>query len=283
MEKLSVRLSDHAILDCIPLRYGIVLPKKHGKFEGVFDKKGTDNQKPKEIKAGRKHYVGTLICCDDNVISDVRVVLDTVQEYRKAQTVISVLSKDVALATRGVSDLISGLRKEKKITPKHIAGVIYPLYNSKKIKTEVELFEELVKLGIQEKTDNYRIHLDEANRHAENNNQMPEIELANLREEIKQSETKSPGYSGETIEVAPVCTLKSVTVGSRINSRKQNIKCTEFEFHEDVPIRIMDAWADPDGSKTEKAESLIDKQVMTTTWRPEKYDPLKWCRNIYQA
>ena len=83
-------------------------------------------------------------------------------------------------------------------------------------------------------------------------------------------------------KVAPVCTLKSVTLGSRINSRGEDIKCTEFEFHEeDVPPRRMDEWADPDGSKTEKAKSLIDQKVTTTTWGG--FDPLKWCDNINKA
>ncbi|MDA7635387.1 hypothetical protein N8755_05705 [Alphaproteobacteria bacterium] len=82
-------------------------------------------------------------------------------------------------------------------------------------------------------------------------------------------------------KVAPVYTLKSVIPTRRINSRGEDIKCTEFEFHEDVPTRKMDEWADPDGSKTEKAKSLIDQKVTTTTWGG--FDPLEWCDNINKA
>ena len=119
--------------------------------------------------------------------------------------------------------------------------------------------------------------------YAEQRAKQIESEYNDYKEKVKAAETNSPNYAGEDIEVAPICTLKSVTTGTRTNRRGQNIRCTYFDFEEDVPTRVMDAWADPDGSKTEKARLLIDKQVMTTTWKPEIFNPLKWCRNIYDA
>ena len=285
-EIFDIYLSAHARLDCIPLRHGRVPKAPHGKFSGFFDDQGTNNQKPKEISAGHKHFVGTLVDSEKNEYVDVRLVLAAPEKYRKARTVISVLIKDVGLATRGVTDLIRALRKEGKITPEQIAGVLHPLYASGKISTETDLFEELISLGVQQKTDDFRRYIEEAEERAENaekNNEKIQNELQRLRERLQHSEAQTPSYAGEEIEVAPICTLKSVNVGTRTNRRGQHIRCTYFEFEEDVPTRIMDAWADPDGSKTERAKSLINKQVMTTTWKPEVFAPLKWCRNIYEA
>ena len=74
-ETFNIILSKHARLDCIPLRFGKILPFSHGKFTGYLDEEGTQNQKPKEIKSGNQHYIGEFIDCNKEVYSNVRFVL----------------------------------------------------------------------------------------------------------------------------------------------------------------------------------------------------------------
>ncbi len=88
---------------------------------------------------------------------------------------------------------------------------------------------------------------------------------------------------GENIALPPIHTLEKVEIGSRTNAKSEVVKCTFLSFLEDVPVRIMDNWADPDGAITKKAQSLIGKRVRTTSWQPEIFSPLEWFQDIYEA
>ena len=283
-ETFNIILSKHARLDCIPLRFGKILPFSHGKFSGYLDEEGTQNQKPKEIKYGNQHYVGEFIDCNNEVYSNVRFVLAKPDTRKVARTVISVLLSEIGLATRAVTDLIRALRQEQKISPEQIAGKLYPLYNSGKISNEVELFEELVRLGVKVQTEELQFRLQKEQQKSEEYFSLykeQEKKAEDYRNEIISKDRKSPEYKGEKIDLAPVCTLKDVKTSFRTNSRGSTIKCTYLYFFEDVPARKMDEWADPLGEKTRKAKELIGKQVITTTWKPETFSPCHWFKNIY--
>lgn len=283
-ETFNVTLSQHARLDCIPLRFGKILRFSHGKFTGCLDEEGTQNQKPREIKSGNQHYVGEFVDCNNEVYSNVRFVLAKPDPKRVARTVISVLLSEIGLATRAVTDLIRALRQEQKISPEQIAYRLYPLYNSGKISNEVELFEELVRLGVQVQTAELKSRLEKAQQKSEelfNLYKEEEKKAEDYRKKIITNERKNIEYKGEKIDLAPICTLKDVKTGFRTNSRGKTIKCTYLHFYENVPARKMDAWADPFGEKTLKAQQLIGKQVITTTWKTEIFSPLHWFKNIY--
>ena len=107
--------------------------------------------------------------------------------------------------------------------------------------------------------------------------------LTELEAVIRTAESNKPEYQGEGIDLSPICTLEKVEIGSRTNAKGEVITCTFLNFQEDVPVRKMDYWADPDGKISEKAKSLIGKKVCTTSWKPEIFSPLEWFRDIYEA
>ena len=146
-QEISVTLTEHARLDCMPLRHGVLLSSGKMKFSGIYDPEATKNQKPKEISNGHEHFVGSLHVDDTTSYKDMRVVLSK-EGTTVARRVISILPSQNNFSTRGVSELIRDLRLQKKITPEQIAGVLHPLFKEGKISREVDLFEELVRIGI---------------------------------------------------------------------------------------------------------------------------------------
>jgi len=285
-EKFDVVLSAHARLDCLTLRYGRLFKSSNGTFEGTYDDKKTQDQKPKEIRNGNQHYIGKFTHADGTVISDIRLVLAQPNKYQIARTVISVLLSDGGFSDRGVTDLIRDLRQENEITPEQIVRDFHPLYISERIPTTAKLFTELVKMGIKKDSDTHDDGVAEALARAKKSDavaQDRDKKIIELIQKIRQLEMKNPTYSGEDIETAPICTLKAVRAGTRVNKRGKTIECTYFDFEENVPTRVMDAWCDQDGEKTRNALLLIGRRVMTTTWKPNIFPPLKWCRSIYEA
>lgn len=285
-EHIDIVLSTHARLDCMTLRYGHLFHSSGATFIGAYDDVKTQDQKPREIKNGNQHYVGKFIHSTGVVIEDIRLVLAKPDKYRIARTVISVLLSDGGFSDRGVTDLIRDLRQENQITPNQIVNNFHPLYVSEKISTTVKLFAELVKLGVKKETDNHDQDLKEARERSKASASLIEEKDEKIKKLIQQIhllETQSPIYAGQSIETAPICTLKAVRHGTRRNSTNKLIKCTYFEFDEDVPSRIMDSWCDPHGKKAAHAQLLVGREVITTTWKPSAFPPLKWCRNIYEA
>lgn len=285
-EHIDIVLSTHARLDCMTLRYGHLFHSSSATFIGAYDDVKTQDQKPREIKNGNQHYVGKFIHSTGVVIEDIRLVLAKPDKYRIARTVISVLLSDGGFSDRGVTDLIRDLRQENEITPEKIVRDFHPLYISERIPTTVKLFTELVKMGIKKDSDTHDERVAEALARAKKSDavaQDRDKRIIELIQKIRQLEMKNPSYSGEDIETAPICTLKAVRAGTRVNKRGGTIECTYFDFEENVPTRVMDAWCDQDGEKTRNARLLIGRRVMTTTWKPDIFPPLVWCRNLYEA
>jgi len=287
MESIDVILTKHARLDCMTLRYGKLFQASNATFLGQFDDVKTQNQKPIEIKKGNQHYVGTFIQSTTGTeIKNIRLVLAKPDHFKQARAVVSVLMTDGPLADRAVTDLIRDMREQGEITPEFIVTSLHPLYVDGKISSAVDFYKELVEMGIRNKTDS----LEEDILAAEGRAAAAEAELKDRDEKIikliqyiRELESKTAGYAGEPIETAPICTLKSVTKGTRTTRAGKMVRCTLLDFEESVPTRIMDSWCDPDGAKTELAKSLIGHSVITSTWKPDIFPPLKWCRSIYKA
>ena len=284
-ETIDLFLEDHARLDCLPLRYGNLFEGRYATLIGSHDETGTSGQRKNEIDKGNTHYVGSLHHESGVVIENIRLVLRKPGK-RQRRNVISALPFEVSKATRAVTDLIRSLREDGRVTPEQIRGKLHPLYIKGKITNETQFFEEMVKLGIEAKFTEMEALIASANQQAENealHHEKAQEKIKRLEIEIKRRDQQSSGYNGETIDLAPICTLKSVIEGKRTNKRGQNVDCVFLEFEENVPTRTMDKWADPDGTKTLIAKKLIGCKVMTTTWKPEVFNPMKWCQSIYEA
>ena len=109
--------------------------------------------------------------------------------------------------------------------------------------------------------------------------------MTERKKEIIELEKESPKYKGEAIEATESHTLKSVREEPRINRAGKKTNCLYLDFEEDVPTRKRDEWNDRNGfmEMKSKAESLIGRKVITTTWKPKEFRPLEWWRNIYEA
>ena len=269
-KKIKVVLSKHALLDCLPLRFGVTAESPNCVFEGIEDVEGTSRQKPYEIKKGNKHYVGTLFFENGQRTENVRIVLTKEEPYQSYRIGISVLSRDISLADRAVGDLIRDLRETGEISTTFIATKLHALYVKKAISNSPSLFRELVKLGIKlERQRNGRQRLDG----------MDQSEINNLLE----FEAENFNIKSSDVGVSFLAILKTVELTKRKNSAGKVISCVRLTFENSENARIMDQWCDPTGLVQKKANSLIGKRILTTTWKPNQFGPSKWFRNIYEV
>ena len=70
MENIKVVLTYHAMLDCIPLRFGKVLTNKFAQLQATVDEVESKKQKPEEQRSGNQHFVGHLIQNEQILISN---------------------------------------------------------------------------------------------------------------------------------------------------------------------------------------------------------------------
>ena len=266
MENIKVVLTHHAMLDCIPLRFGKVLKNKFAQLQATVDEVESRKQKPEEQRSGNQHFVGHLIQNEQILISNARFVLAKQNNYDYNRPIISIMRKQIGLATRAVSDLIRSYREADDITPQQIADHLYPLYQEGQLEDEQKIFKALVDLEIADAKDTFQDKIQKImleNEQKVNEEVKKRLSLENkireLEEQMKQSDkSNDPQYKGEQIDLSPIGTLANVRVGTRTNYNGREIRCTFLEFEEPtMPVRKMDQWADHDGQKTEKAKNKL--------------------------
>ena len=294
-EEIKVKLSQHARLDCIPLRYCFLPEDKIGIFRGTEDVNGTQNQKPKEIKAGRKHFVGSLEQKGKIVIEIGTFVIAPEDKWNFERTIISVLPTKTKI-DRGASDIISQMRIEGELTPEQIAHEICPRLEYNEVNNSSQIMKILMEIYYKNKfKERDKIHQEEimeikkrADERIESElekSELQRLEFIRLENEIKNLDLqKKSGAEKETIDISAVCTLKKVTDHEKRKNSKGNIvNVTRLYFEEDVPVRTMDEWADKNGTITELAKKMIGKKVRTTVWEPGIYNAMRWWNNIHEV
>ena len=98
---------------------------------------------------------------------------------------------------------------------------------------------------------------------------------------IMRRDRANPKYRGEEIATSEVHTLARVERGHRNKYNGETVACTRLYFVDDnVGVRIMDGWADKNGEISTRAEKLVGRQVVTTSWKPKTFSPSEWFRNI---
>lgn len=279
METLYLELTIHAKFDCIPLRFGFVPNVDVGVLRAIYDEIGTQNQKPKEIRLGNKHYKGELELTDGQIVSNATFVVSS------NDRIVSVFWGD-SRVNRAVGEIVRDMRIDGKIDSYWIVDNLYGPYRNGKVKTASDMIDLLVEIGVREQTLTQKEpstkELDEQRK----KDQELEATLAEntaLKKHIKEAEKQGLQYNGEDIAIAPPCTLVKVERGERQNFRGELVECTFLHFEESVPMRTMDKWADPEGTITARATQLIGSKVHTTSWKPKVFSPLNWFRNIYKA
>lgn len=281
LEKRYVRLTNHAMLDCIPLRFGFIPDVPAGVLRAEFDEVGTSHQKPIEIRRGNKHFKGHLELTNKTVLLDATFVLSSTDD------VVTIFRADDR-AARSVSDIVRAKREAGEIDSEWIIENLYPLYQSGRIKNEMDLFNILIEITARDMTVDLQREIKRLQALVEQmktsaDEASGESIILGDRDTIIKKDKQDPDYDGEDIDISPAFILKDVTLGKRQNAKGREVACTFLHFEESIPVRKMDEWADPNGERTELAKSLIGKSVRTTTWRPDKYSPMEWFRNIYEA
>lgn len=287
MNEETVKMTDHAMHDCTPLRFGLTPPEWVLLRNMEENVPGTQNQKPKEIKAGNKHYFADCYCknTDEFLFRGVFVLGKRKRDY--LNSVLSVLPISGGRSERAVSDLIRDLRIKGKIDVEYIINELYPAYKNGDIATSELFFDFLVAKGVDEGLKANKEYIEKLE--AESDRKSAELDerdrlLDEKNNTILQNEIRKPGYKGEGVELSPIMTLKDVIKTTRVNAKGNTIKCTKLIFEEpSAPERTMDEWADQNGVITQKAVSLKGKKVQTSSWRPGTFNPLNWWRDIFEV
>lgn len=287
---MKVRVSEHARFDSFPLRYGFVPGEFVETSSEVEDAVGTNNQKPREIKAGNKHLVCRLWSLEGEDLCKARIVLSPATDSDPLAKIVTALSVEAVPADRAVSEIIQLKRRRGEINTDFIIARLHPLYIEKKLCSPESLVDIFVQIGVAEaerKGDFLQSLLAEASDESEKlarRNEALEVKYKELEGRILQEEQRKAGYRNEGVQVSPIATLECVEVRPRVNSRGESVNCTYLRFKEPgLPERKMDQIFDRSGAITESARRLQGRQVRTATWRPEIFKPLEWFRAIYSV
>jgi regulator of replication initiation timing len=289
---MKVKVSDHARYDSFPLRFGFVAPDFLELVAEVEDSYATARQKPKEIRAGNKHYIGELWSCQGEKLCRARVVLSGENDADLHPTIITVLSEVNIPVDRAVSEIVRAKRESGSLSIEKIIEVLHPLYIQERISSPENLIDIFVDMGVS-KANQKITELEAVLKSIEKNSdslleehERIKKENESLKEKILQQEKSKINYKGEAIKVSPVSRLISVREGKRKNSRGEEVNCTYLKFEDpDLPERKMDEVFDKSGKITAKARAMADekKYVRTSTWKPEIFKELEWFRDIYEA
>ena len=287
---MKVRVSDHARFDSFPLRYGFVPDEFLETSSEVEDVAGTNNQKPREIKAGNRHLVCRLWSLAGDDLCKARIVLSPATDSDPLPKIVTALSVEPVPADRAVSEIIQLKRRRGDITTDFIRTTLHPLYVQKKLCSPESLVDIFVQIGVAEserKGDLLQSMLAQASEESETlarRNEELEAKYGELETRILQQEQRKTNYRNEGVRVSPIAVLEHVEVRPRINSRGETVNCTYVCFREPgLPERKMDEIFDRSGVITERARALKGQRVRTATWRPEVFRPLEWFRDIYSV
>lgn len=287
---MKVRVSEHARFDSFPLRYGFVPDEFLETSSEVEDAAGTNNQKPREIKAGNKHVVCRLWSLEGDDLCKARIVLSPATDSDPLAKIVTALSVEFVPADRAVSEIIQLKRRRGDISTNFIIETLHPLYVQKKLSSPESLVDIFVQIGVAEaarKGDLLQSLLAQASEESETlarRNEELEAKYQELEARILQQEKRKPNYRNEGVRVSPIAVLENVEVRLRVNSRGESVNCTYLSFQEPgLPERKMDEIFDRNGSITERARALRGQRVRTATWRPEIFKPLEWFRDIYSV
>jgi hypothetical protein len=151
MSRERCHLTDHALLDSVPLRLGRSLIDRKLFLENVeTDPDGTANQKAQEIQRGNTHALADLWTAADKGehFGRWRLVLGVPRETYHDRPVITVLPVD-RLQAKSQSEVTSLLQKEREtgkhswLTTDYVAASLRPLYLEGRLRTQADLSEHI--------------------------------------------------------------------------------------------------------------------------------------------
>lgn len=278
-QRIPIFLTRHAGEDSVPLRFGIIPRQWRGRLEVEKILKTEGN--------GKEQISGCLILQDGVEIPRGCFVLAPFDPDYGNRSVITVLPSEKQETSSKVSNAIRGYREGHIIDSRFIAQNLHPLYRDGKLRNFEDLVKALDDFGIKSDISEAKKLARGIDRQISENDKKRsanEIENKARMVEARTIVRQRPDYDGSEIDISPIYTLLDIRADARINRRGETVKCTRLIFEEEQAIeRLMDQWADPDGTITREAHKLIGQPVFTTVWQPEIYDNLKWWRSIHAA
>lgn len=151
MRRERCHLTNHALLDAIPLRMGRTLEGAKLYLESVEpDPDGTANQKRGEIERGNEHAVAGLWTSSEGGenLGRWRLVLGRAKESFHDRPIVTVLPEDRQQA-KSQSEVTSLLKKEREsgrhawLTPEYVACALHPLYREGRLSSPADLSEHI--------------------------------------------------------------------------------------------------------------------------------------------
>ena len=290
---LFVACDDHANLDSLPLRFGVTYEQNTTITLTDIEVEARQNNGRYRITAGfkipdKEYAKGTfivdkddprgnfLVTCwrnDGNIKTELHLSecmkANRIAGYINTNQLLNWHEKYLSGELRTKDDLVSLIISEAR----HI--------NSKFDK----LFDELNRA--EQSLWNADFEVEELTKEV-NDKSLRIVELSEEKKALEESlslitqrDRANPKYRGEEIATSEVHTLARVERGHRRKYTGETIACTRLYFADDnVGVRIMDDWADKNGEISTRAEALVGRQVVTTSWKPKIFPPRKWFRNI---
>lgn len=151
MTRERCHLTNHALLDSIPLRMGRTLEGAKLYLENVEpDSGGTANQKRGEIERGNEHVLAGLWTSGEvgENLGRWRLVLGRAKESFHDRPIITVLPEDRQLV-KSQSEVTSLLKREREsgrhawLTPEYVACTLHPLYREGRLSSPADLSEHI--------------------------------------------------------------------------------------------------------------------------------------------
>ena len=309
---------EHANMDSLPFRYGIHLREnsylkithisdiKPGKREGFVEMNGTFQTEDSWLSAPPQRYDGRIVLLKSSAARDFKVVTiwrnDVDDEYY-------------------LSELIKRLRKAGHLTPNDLLE-FHPRYESGELVTMEALFLAVVSKGsnpeltdveldrirseieedyaaeITHKTDtiasqkkiigsqrstieSQKTHIfsqEETIASLQNDMQIRDDEIARLTKDRSEASA-----SGEKV----VLSERVVLVAVNRNVKRGRSSCTQLVLSDGQRWYMKTSTFDPNFQITKKAESLIGKPVLISSWdpigQPGKWSSRGYFRNLYEA
>lgn len=158
MTRVRYHLTEHAALDTIPLRVGVVPKGKKVYLENIErDDEGTDQQTFTQKRQGRKHILADIWTeqSGGQCYARWRVVTAEPKVVSDDPPVLTVLPVDRSTA-RTAADLSSYLKNEREksnkdwFTPSYVAEVLHPLVKTGALQNQSDLADHILEYGMRE-------------------------------------------------------------------------------------------------------------------------------------
>lgn len=305
MTRNRYHLTDHALLDSIPLRLGLVLGERKIYLESMeIDELGTRDQRQSEQTRGNYHVLADCFLGDGTELGRWRLVLGKPYQERHDPPVITVLGVDRG-EMRSEGSVTEILKREREsrmhdwLTPEYVADVLYKLYRDGKLSRVEQINEHIRERDraplIRERDSALReaervrtVALEAIDAMEDSARKVSELEVQNRELEAQNREWEKKETLRQKREAAEARAQNHVVslsqadtlVDVREGCLHRGSSCTVLVMGDGTQRYMKTDTFDRDGMVTAKAKGLIGRRIRISCWDPVN-EPGKWTRQGY--